>query len=198
MTFTASLDNNPLRQLTKNGRRALRLGPTFDVVIDKRMIAKEIPKRAAMAISKVFNEMLTKHQRYTTFMLNDYEVSKDWVFIIIDFIIGNVKVNNTFALRNKEKTFPQEVALYRHAVHQFGMEHHAGAMRATLLGCLNKDIHMPTNASLDELVTLPDTDPLYNFYLAMKDWKKEREARKANQREVQRQADFERNFPTLK
>ncbi|KAF2451892.1 hypothetical protein P171DRAFT_438548 [Karstenula rhodostoma CBS 690.94] len=239
ISFKASLDNTslpvdqavidtPLRQLADKDRRALGLGPAFKVMVGEKMIAQNIPKRAAMAISKFFNDILTKHPRSTTFMLNDTDVSEDCVRSIVDFIIGNVKVNNTFALRNKKMTFPREVALYRHVICLFGMEQHAGPMRTALVDCLNKDIHLPTYASLNELVQLPENDPLYKcavrcmeglehigemdgdedwlvwlndnykFQIDMEFWKEEREARKAVEREAQRAGNFESNFPTLK
>ncbi|KAJ4351469.1 uncharacterized protein N0V89_006812 [Didymosphaeria variabile] len=235
--FKASLDNtsqpvgqslvfSPLRQLALKDRRDLGMGPTFKLMVGEKMVGKEIPKRAAMAMSKFFNDALSKYPRSTTIMLGPHDVSEDCVLVIVDFITSNVKVNNPFNLRTKEH-FGRELALYRHAG-LFGMMHHAGSMRASLLEDLNHNIHIPSYNALNEISELPDTDIVYkmavrrmeglehigeltgdqewlawlnehdHFAIDMDAWKAERKARDAEKREVQREINFERNFPALK
>lgn len=230
-------DPKPLRHLATKDRHALGLGPTFNIKLGDRMIATGIPKRAAMAMSNYFNDVLTKYPNSTTIWLNEDDVSEKYVSKIVNFMTGNAKSNGTFALRDVNATFSQELELYRRAVYQFKMGHHAHVMRESLTGYLERDI--PSYASLDAVLSLPDTDPVYKCavsrmqYLQHKgeldgddewfDWlnenssfdfdmdEREKEVKeqiakkrqgqrvaRAGQREVQRKADFETDFPPLK
>ncbi|KAL1593177.1 hypothetical protein SLS60_010785 [Paraconiothyrium brasiliense] len=221
-----ALITTPLRQLAPNDRRNLGMGPTFNLMVGDRIVDANIPKRAAMAMSGFFNDALTKHSHSNMIMLNPQEVSEHCVLAIVDYITGNVKVNNPFNLRNKEN-FVLELQLYRHAG-LFRMMHHAGSMRAALLEDLNQEVHIPSYNALDEITKLPNTDPIYKaairrmeglvhigelqgdqdwlrwvnehnrFALDMDAYKAERKARDVEKRQVQRQVDFERNFPALK
>ena len=232
LQFKASLDSNSkpivqalidenLFKMKKEDRLDLGSGPTFKLKLGENItIHEEVPKRAAMAFSKAFNDQLSKHPGASAFMLNPLQVSEASVAALVDFIVGNSKTNKPFSLPTQGLQLSEAIGLYHHGL-IFGMERHVAALRAAILGQVNDDKGpIISYGALNELVRLPVHDRIYQaivrkleglvhikaldddpewpvwlkkngmFRIEMENWKAIREERAQKNR-------FDRNFPTL-
>lgn len=239
LEFKASLDtaSQPVEQavltlsphqLANSNRLALSEGPTIKLQIgENTTVNDQIPKRAAMALSVAFHNVLTSHPHAPAFMLNPDQASEFAVNTLVDFIVGNSKTIKPFKLRFDGLAFPDAISLYRHGV-MFGMEQHIASLCAAITGQINDpEASVITFKSLDELVKLPVTDAVYQtavrnlegltyigaldgdeawlpwlvehleFAVEMARWRAIREQRAAASREMRKIAKWERDFPPL-
>lgn len=221
---TQRLISQNLREMTVADRKALGNGPTITLLVGSTVIANAIPKRALMGLSGYFNDALVKHPRASKLILNPSEAKEDAVSTVIDYIVGNARVNTVFSLHVPKK-FTAGIELYQTAI-KFGMGSHANGLRRAILDELrNGDI--TEYAALDKLVKLPTTDACYaatvrkfeglifiheldgdkdwatwlgehpTFVARMEAWKKVRESKAAINREARRVARWEADFPRL-
>lgn len=214
----------PLHKLANQNRLVLGAGPTIKIQIGENItVHDKVPKRAVMALSKAFNNVLTDHPRASIFRLNPDQVTEASVNTLVDFMIGNSKTVKPFKLRIKGLDFPDTINLYRHGL-MFCMEPHVASLRASIIGRIN-DPKAPTISynALNELAKLPVADDVYQaavrnleglahigtfdkdeawapwvaehqeFATEMARWKVAREARAAVRKAVQ----WERDFPPL-
>lgn len=157
----AVLDQN-LFKLAKQDRLNLGFGPTFKLKLgDNINIHLDIPKRAAMALSKAFNDQLRKYPRASTFMLNPHQVTETSVVTLVDYIVSNSKTNKPFSINGQGLQFPEAIDLYRHGL-IFGMDRHVAALGAAILEQINDDKGpVISYHALNELVMLPAHNRIY-------------------------------------
>ena len=213
-----------LFKMTTSDRLKLGKGPSFTLQVGEAIVARSIPKRAAMGMSVFFNEALSKHTRSSTIMLNPAEVSEQHVRVLIDYVVCNAKTKSPFSIR-APATLCELVDLYRHAK-SFGMSIPAGDLRSKILDHLR--IHTSISyVALECFIKLPASDVCYQavvrkfeglvhvgcidgnqewdswlsghpqFAADMKTWQTERRKLAGERRQRQKKLDWEKDFPPL-
>ena len=221
------VDMSPFKMDNKD-RLTLGTGPTFKVQIGEDTVINEhVPKRAAMAFSKAFNDSFTAHPHSSVMMLDPDQVSPDPTHALVDWIDGNGKTKKPFPLKKDGLGFADTIDLYRHGL-IFGMDRHVAAIRNAITARIN-DNNAPLIGyeALNEVAKLPIDDRVYQgvvrklegltyigaldddeawplwlkehqeFCNAMASWKVTREQRAEEARNDKEAADWERDFPAL-